>query len=344
MIVSSIFTAAAQQGCEDCTPTTSQQSLYFPICDYNHDVWGTCYVNAVPMPDPPIPYACIVLNYHEDNAIYVRVNYTTTQCGSSIVNTVNSVTIINNMDYLETNYGPNNSYCPFDPASIATYIQQALVQLNSGGQGEYLYPRGCMSIVKVAWPAGTTIYNQPGEGGGIATTTPLIESWHAIPCDQGTCCRIVYDNNGSPVSSTGIEGACDNASMSLANYSMEITDINGNAITVTGDIIEASPCKPMCSLVPPSAFTFSTDISEINGDKKDIELSANPTLAHDFVKFSTIKPIQKIDVYNLKGQKVLSTNELNDDKLDIGSLKSGVYFIQAYFSNGVVKSIKIEKQ
>jgi hypothetical protein len=46
----------------------------------------------------------------------------------------------------------------------------------------------------------------------------------------------------------------------------------------------------------------------------------------------------------MSGKKVISTTHLENDELNTTELKPGVYFIQVYVSDNIVKTIKVAKQ
>jgi len=67
----------------------------------------------------------------------------------------------------------------------------------------------------------------------------------------------------------------------------------------------------------------------------------NPT--KDFFKLSTYDNIQKIELYDLNGKKLLTKDDFVDEKIAIQNFSKGMYFIKIYMNNGVTISDKIIK-
>ncbi len=62
-------------------------------------------------------------------------------------------------------------------------------------------------------------------------------------------------------------------------------------------------------------------------DNEMESISVYPNLAHDIIRIETrsIAPVQSVDLYNVTGQKVLSSNE---KEINVSGLEPGVYFIR----------------
>jgi len=86
---------------------------------------------------------------------------------------------------------------------------------------------------------------------------------------------------------------------------------------------------------------FGKIIGYFNGEKTDVQLISNsldveklnensisiyPNPAHDFIHINSAEAIQKIQVYNISGSKMLMTE--NQNTLNISNLEKGIYFIQ----------------
>jgi hypothetical protein len=95
---------------------------------------------------------------------------------------------------------------------------------------------------------------------------------------------------------------------------------------------------------PPLNQGFTTDLKENKNNLAKLELTANPTLFNAFIRFSSSSSIKKVIVYDMSGKKVISTTHLENDELNTIELKPGVYFIQVYVSDNIVKTIKVAKQ
>ena len=53
-----------------------------------------------------------------------------------------------------------------------------------------------------------------------------------------------------------------------------------------------------------------------------------PNPANEFVKISSSVDINKVEIYNLLGKKVISTSKLTNNNLDVSSLSKGVYLMK----------------
>ena len=67
-------------------------------------------------------------------------------------------------------------------------------------------------------------------------------------------------------------------------------------------------------------------------ENENITISIYPNPAHDFiiVVANNDSPLQRIDLYNVAGQMVLSSTEM---KINVSGLEPGVYFVTVYTEN-----------
>lgn len=68
----------------------------------------------------------------------------------------------------------------------------------------------------------------------------------------------------------------------------------------------------------------------------------NPT--KDFFELSNYKNIQKIELNDLNGRKLILKNDFNDEKISIQNFSKGIYTIKIYLDNGNIISDKIIKE
>lgn len=80
------------------------------------------------------------------------------------------------------------------------------------------------------------------------------------------------------------------------------------------------------------------DFSNVNG----VTIYPNPT--KDFFKLSTYKNIQKIELYDLNGKKILSKDDFNEEKISLHNFSKGIYNLKIYMDNGTIDSGKIIKE
>jgi hypothetical protein len=96
-------------------------------------------------------------------------------------------------------------------------------------------------------------------------------------------------------------------------------------------------------MAPPSPSTFTTSNNELNNKQIPLEFSANPTVINDYLKFTTNKTIAKIMVFNTAGKKVMNINSPENNEINTSELKQGAYFVQVYFTDNNVKTVKVVK-
>ncbi|QNM85306.1 T9SS type A sorting domain-containing protein [Polaribacter pectinis] len=73
------------------------------------------------------------------------------------------------------------------------------------------------------------------------------------------------------------------------------------------------------------------------------KVSVYPNPANEFVTISSAVEINKVEVYNLLGKKVISTSKLNNNNLDISSLAKGVYMMKLTSGESVASKKLIKK-
>jgi hypothetical protein len=94
--------------------------------------------------------------------------------------------------------------------------------------------------------------------------------------------------------------------------------------------------------IPPNNFAFratkyGTDYEEFS--LTDLSVYPNPT--KDFINIESTMSIDKIEIYNISGSKIVEKR--NSQRINLTNLERGVYFLKAY-SNGNTVSKKILKQ
>ena len=81
----------------------------------------------------------------------------------------------------------------------------------------------------------------------------------------------------------------------------------------------------------------------LSNDQFDNEnVSVYPNPVSDVVYFKTIEEVSKVEIYDMSG-RILSSNSILENKLDVNNLQSGNYILKIYSQNGIVTS-KIIKQ
>lgn len=82
----------------------------------------------------------------------------------------------------------------------------------------------------------------------------------------------------------------------------------------------------------------TSDFSTIN----KVTIYPNPT--KDFFKLSNYENVQKVELYDLNGKKLIYKNDFKDEKIAIQKFSKGIYTIKIYLDNGDIISDKIIKE
>ncbi|MBV1887727.1 MAG: T9SS type A sorting domain-containing protein [Urechidicola sp.] len=86
----------------------------------------------------------------------------------------------------------------------------------------------------------------------------------------------------------------------------------------------------------PSAI-LSTERIEI----EDVNLTLSPNPVNDMLTIRSSSNIEKVEIYNLLGQKVLTDNS---DRINVSTLSKGIYVSKVYLENDSISSKKFIKQ
>lgn len=300
--------------------------------------------------------------------VFVFVTYHIMTCddGSTKV-FVDDAVYVDDRDYWLTLYTPNvYNTLTCSPPSIGDALKNAINNLVSSlgipNDVEVIFKGSCSSLVTLSFPNGSFI-TQPANDLGIAHVihfTPGVSIVQQAPCNDA-CCKVQYEyrvidaENGIthsvwvPISFEGDDRTCQDAELPDYNafpnkIEAQILDPNTNTyITITGIAIGYAPCLLFCRRYnvpkPPDAILSSGITKGI-----PLEFSANPTLVNNFIHFTSNKSIKKVAVYDMSGKIVLQTYKLNNNEIKTSELKNGMYFLQVYFIDNDVKTIKIVKQ
>ncbi|MCF1422157.1 T9SS type A sorting domain-containing protein [Mangrovimonas futianensis] len=101
------------------------------------------------------------------------------------------------------------------------------------------------------------------------------------------------------------------------------------------------------STTPTDVFSIvlSRQPLSISDENKDVSVSLiqNPVSDLLFVKGVSLKKLG-YEIFNINGQKLLSSNELKSNTIELQAISSGMYFIRFYNNTGVQKVIKFIKK
>lgn len=146
----------------------------------------------------------------------------------------------------------------------------------------------------------------------------------------------VPDNTSSPATEYDILYGTDPAA--LNNLTANATYTN-TAVTITGNNYSTTYYWSIVAINSSGStqgpiWSFTTeDVASVDENKIEFfTLSPNP--ANTFVELKSDFEITGISIYNALGQNLLKQDELNQNRVDISSLSSGTYFINAVSEKG----------
>lgn len=124
---------------------------------------------------------------------------------------------------------------------------------------------------------------------------------------------------------------------SVSNY---IVDQGDNAYydeALFGDLDLSGNDRIFNTTIDLGAYEYNTALSSSSFSTNEFKLYPNP--ATNFFTVKAKEAIQKVEVYNLMGAKVMETNQ---NQVNISSLNAGIYLVKVYSENrvGVQKIIK----
>ena len=89
-----------------------------------------------------------------------------------------------------------------------------------------------------------------------------------------------------------------------------------------------------------SIFTYDLPFSTSTQDGKAEEtFSLYPNPSTNYIKLSALEEKQRVDIYNLNGQKIATQIVAENDRIDITELSTGIYFLKA--KNRTIRFIKL---
>src|SRR5690625_1183143 len=171
-----------------------------------------------------------------------------------------------------------------------------------------------------------------------------------------------FDQNLGAWSLDNLETASymfDNSNMSCENYSLTLKGWSVNAKTIHDVELGAASMKYSPEIEQERNHLINSLGWDIVGDalgtctlpdepiaiqeldEVNIKLYPNPVSNTLNIHFTEDIKIQSLQIYNIIGQKVMEIKELNATNIDIGHLKSGIYYVEIidHQANNTVKKI-----
>jgi hypothetical protein len=312
--------------------------------------------------------------------VFVEIAYRIRTCNGVTTIIIEDYVFVDNRDYLITVdpfFGPAIASTPCGypnppttnsiDLAIANAISLLLNDYGNPAQGsiDVIFKGSCNSSVSLNFPDSSFFTSAPDDAGKIDTFFVGSGSHVSmvIPCDD-VCCKVSYNwqmvtlINGEtlskwvPISSEGDIEGCESAS--LPDYYTSSQQLKfkkydpttGLYTTVSGSVVGQESCKLICPriLSPPPLEITSSLKSDLSISNRSIELTASPVPFNNFIKIDSNREILKIAFYDLHGKLVLKERKLDEGQINTSNLDNGIYFLQVYFTDNIVKTIKIVKQ
>jgi hypothetical protein len=371
LLLSAGLFMAAPSKAQDCSPPCSPGPLLWttiPLCSVQVDSTGTCYLNGTP-----------ITGYTQNIAWskFVSIAYRLVTCNGNTDIIIEGYVFVNEEPYYSNCFPPFTTLgtCPPWESDLQAAVSEAVgIFLGAGGPinpqqltTNVTFKASCYSAVSLQFPPRSFVVDSAFSD----TAAARIDTFYfngpvkvIVPCDDA-CCQVRFRlqqitlTNGETtlkwvaVSSASIAegnlcGAIAAPDYTSFNPKFEATyydPATGQAQTTTGNVINQTSCTTNCSgYVTAPQFILNTIESDKQLSAKPLELSVNPTLFDKFIQISTDQKIEKVVVYDIKGKLVLNEKELNQGKLNTDKLTPGTYYLQVYFDNREVKTIKVIKQ
>ena len=117
----------------------------------------------------------------------------------------------------------------------------------------------------------------------------------------------------------------------IANTSSPAIDFGNNTYLPSSIILDLlGNNRYVNTVVDAGAYEFDTSLSISEVSLKDITFNVYPNPTNSIINIKTNHIISKIDVYNLLGTKVLSSNK---NKIDVSELQTGMYLLKIQTEN-----------
>lgn len=146
---------------------------------------------------------------------------------------------------------------------------------------------------------------------------------------------------GSITNSTGTDGQQAVASIEIPN-----TARLGEAKMRIVKSSEASPVEPCYLYDKGQAEEYTLIVTRAVGieDQQLSDFVYYPNPTHDVVYIDSKLGVEKLSVFNILGQEVISNSKFTENKVDLTHLSNGTYLFKVVFENGSIETFKILKK
>jgi hypothetical protein len=171
--------------------------------------------------------------------------------------------------------------------------------------------------------------------GQVLTASYTYENVNGIP--EGTSLYKWYTSpNTAGDSLTVIEGATGITITTIASDAGNYLAFEVTPIAASGDSATGLPVKTYTS-----AKIGGVGIQEVG----NTFVNFYPNPVNNVLNFEHLSSIQRVEIYSIVGQKVMTLNNLNTEKMSVNTsgLKSGIYFVRFYSTDNSHSTAKFIK-
>jgi len=176
-----------------------------------------------------------------------------------------------------------------------------------------------------------------GSGGNnTVTTSHTNNTWYHYVCTyDGTTSKIYKD--GVMISSAA---ATWNTVSNLDKFRLGLTE-NGSTGYFSGAIDDLKIYNYALSQADVTSLHANNNLSSQDFSLNNLEVNLYPNPVRDVLNIETKAELKSVEIYNLQGQKVQTSNE---KQTNVSDLASGIYMIKVQDENNGIATKKIVKQ
>ena len=182
------------------------------------------------------------------------------------------------------------------------------------------------------------IYNFNWESNVFFTQTPVLNVWKHIVCtyEQTTSTVSIYINGISVASIPYF-------SMNTANngilYLGSLFGETGS--TYIGYVDDLQIYNYALSQAEVTSLYTNNTLSSSDFSQNNLEVALYPNPVNDLLNIETALELQSVEIYNIQGQKVLSSNQ---KQINVSDLAAGMYMVRIQDTDNAIATKKIVKQ
>ena len=224
-----------------------------------------------------------------------------------------------------------------DPRTISVWVKMSAFQISPNNSFVFGYGGVTTSAAygfAFQSSAGFIIANNFGWNNDATTiVTNPVSTWHHIATVyDGTTAKIYFD--GTLVSSLAKSWATSGTN---ANYFRIGQSTNGTN-TFNGVVDDLKIYNRALTAAEISSLHATNTLSTYNFNQNNLEVKLYPNPVRDILNIEIENDIQSIEIYNIQGQKVLSSNQ---KQINVSDLATGMYMVRIQDIDNKIATKKI---